>query len=177
MNLQRPLLLCTLALAGLAAAQSADPQNAAKTVRLNDPALPFEISLPVGWVGVKFGDALQGINIASAPKAPAALMRFNFIPKKGQTLDLPTEFSAFENAVRQGGGTLTLLSSAAARYGGVGGLMRAYDLTQAGTRLRLHIWFGNGNKNFYNFQFTDQLGTFAQRLPTFDAALRSVQFR
>ena len=163
-----------LALATAATAQSAAP---GKTVRLSDPALPFAVTLPTGWLGVKFGDGLRGVNIVSARQAPAALMRFTYIPKQGQALDLASEFRAFEGAVKQGGGTLKLLSSRSARYGGVTGLTHVYALSEQGKSLKMQIWFGNGHKNFYNFQLTDQASTFAKRLPLFTAALASVQFQ
>ena len=192
MKSARPLLLAALLVCGLAPQMSAAQTGAAQpntnqsntnqpstaqSVRLDDPALPFAVSLPRGWVGVTFKDGLAGLNIASAQRPPAALMRFTYIPKQGRSLDLASEFRAFETAVAQGGGTLRLLSTHVGRYGGVTGLSHTYDLMQAGQQLRMHIWFGNGRKNFYNFQFTDALSSYAARLPTFQAALSSVQFR
>ncbi|GGQ96177.1 hypothetical protein GCM10008957_05470 [Deinococcus ruber] len=167
-------LLAALALSGTVAAQGTAP---GKTIRVSDPAIPFTISLPTGWLGVRFNDGLRGVNIASAPKAPAALMRFTFIPKQGQSLDLANEFRAFEGAVTQGGGTLKLLSSSTARYGGVTGLTHVYTLSEKGKNLKMQIWFGNGRKNFYNFQLTDAATDFSKHLPLFTAALASVQFQ
>ncbi|ULH16644.1 hypothetical protein MF271_08745 [Deinococcus sp. KNUC1210] len=173
MTSKRTLLLAALALS-TAAAQGNAP---GKTIRLSDPALPFTISLPTGWLGVRFNDGLRGVNIASARKSPAALMRFTFIPKQGQSLNLANEFRAFEGAVTQGGGTLKLLSSKAARYGGVTGLTHVYTLNEQGKNLKMQIWFGNGRKNFYNFQLTDAATDFSKHLPLFTAALTSVQFQ
>lgn len=163
-----PLLLATMLLAS--AAQAA-------TVRFADPQAPFAVTLPGGWVGVKFNDGLAGVSIASRPKAPAALMRFTFLPKQGKTVDLGAEFLGFEQAVRQGGTTVRLVSSRAARYGGVGGLIHVYDLTQKGKNLRTQLWFGSGKKNFYNFQLTDARSTYDKNAPLFAAALKSVTFR
>ena len=161
-----PLLLAPTALAATTG-----------TVRVSDPKLPFAVSLPRGWVGVNFKDGLSGVNIASQPKAPAALMRFTFIPKQGKTLVLKNEFLGFEQAVRQGGATLKLVSEKAARYGGVSGLTHIYDLSEKGKNLRMQIWFGSGAKNFYNFQITDQPGTYSKNAALFAAALSSVTFR
>jgi len=167
--LRVPLLLAPLVLAPLA--------QAAGTVRVSDPKLPFSVTLPSSWVGVNFKDGLSGVSLASQAKSPAALMRFTFIPKQGRTLNLKSEFMGFEQAVRQGGATLKLVSEKPATYGGVGGLTHMYDLTQKGKTLRMQIWFGNGSKNFYNFQLTDQSSTFAKRQPQFTAALASVKFK
>lgn len=157
------------------AAQTAAAQAA--TVRVADAKLPFAVSLPRGWVGVKFKDGLMGVSIASQAKAPAALMRFTYIPKQGKAVNLKTEFLGFEQAVRQGGAALKLVSEKSARYGGVNGLSHVYDLSDKGKELRMHIWFGSGAKNFYNFQLTDQSGSYSKRAPLFAAALKSVQFR
>jgi len=146
------------------------------TVRLSDAKLPFSISLPRGWVGVNFKDGLNGVSIASQPKAPAALMRFTFIPKQGKTLVLKNEFLGFEQAVKQGGAALTLVSEKAVRYGGVNGLTHVYDLTEQGKKLRMQIWFGSGRKNFYNFQLTDAATAYSKHAPLFTAALNSVTF-
>lgn len=146
------------------------------TVRLSNTSLPFSVSLPRGWVGVDFKDGLKGVSIASQPKAPAALMRFIFIPKQGKTLVLKDEFLGFEQAVKQGGATLTLVSERATRYGGVNGLTHIYTLTEQGKKLRMQIWFGSGAKNFYNFQLTDAASTFSKYAPAFTAALNSVTF-
>ncbi len=147
------------------------------TVRISDPKLPFTVNLPRGWVGVNFKDGLSGISIASQPKAPAALMRFTFIPKQGKTLVLKNEFLGFEQAVRQGGATLKLVSEKSARYGGVSGLTHVYDLSQQGKKLRMQIWFGSGVKNFYNFQLTDAAASYSKNAAVFTSALASVQFK
>ncbi len=164
-----------------AAAQTAATQTAAtqtaSTVRVADAKLPFAVSLPRGWVGVNFKDGLMGVSIASQAKAPAALMRFTFIPKQGKAVNLKTEFLGFEQAVRQGGAALKLVSEKSARYGGVNGLSHVYDLSDKGKKLRMQIWFGSGAKNFYNFQLTDQSLNYSRRAPLFAAALNSVQFR
>lgn len=173
MNL-RLLLIPSLTAALLSPAAQATTQTG--TVRLSDAKLPFAISLPRGWVGVNFKDGLNGVSIASQPKAPAALMRFTFIPKQGKTLVLKNEFLGFEQAVKQGGATLKLVSEKAARYGGVNGLTHVYDLTEQGKKLRMQIWFGSGVKNFYNFQLTDAAATFSKHAPQFTAALNSVAF-
>lgn len=146
------------------------------TVRISDPKLPFAVNLPRGWVGVNFKDGLTGVSIASQPKAPAALMRFTFIPKQGKTLVLKNEFLGFEQAVKQGGTTLNLISEKSVRYGGVNGLSHVYDLAQQGKKLRMQIWFGSGVKNFYNFQLTDQAPTYSKNAVLFAAALKSVRF-
>lgn len=146
------------------------------TVRITDAKLPFAVSLPRGWVGVNFKDGLAGISIASQPKAPAALMRFTYIPKQGKTLNLGTEFKGFEQAVRQGGATLKLVSEKSVKYGGVGGLTHIYDLSQGGRKLRMQIWFGSGSKNFYNFQLTDQTATYSKNAALFASALGSLKF-
>ena len=159
-----------------AAAQSAAVQSTS-TVRVADAKLPFAVSLPRGWVGVNFKDGLMGVSIASQAKAPAALMRFTFIPKQGKAVNLRTEFQGFEQAVRQGGAALRLVSEKSARYGGVNGLSHVYDLSDKGKKLRMQIWFGSGVKNFYNFQLTDQSGSYSKRAPLFAVALKSVQFR
>ena len=157
------------------AAQTAVAQ--ATTVRVADAKLPFAVSLPRGWVGVNFKDGLMGVSIASQAKAPAALMRFTYIPKQGKAVNLKTEFQGFEQAVRQGGAVLKLVSEKSARYGGVNGLSHVYDLSDRGKKLRMQIWFGSGVKNFYNFQLTDQSLSYSKRAPLFAAALKSVQFR
>ncbi|WP_424951471.1 hypothetical protein [Deinococcus sp.] len=162
--------------AGLLAVSAVAQAAQTGTVRLSDAKLPFSISLPRGWVGVQFKDGLSGVSIASQAKAPAALMRFTFIPKQGKTLVLKDEFAGFEQAVKQGGTTLRLVSEKAVRYGGVTGLSHVYDLTQQGKKLRMQIWFGGGVKNFYNFQLTDVAGTYSKRAPLFAAALNSVKF-
>jgi hypothetical protein len=149
----------------------------AATVRFSNPSAPFSVTLPSGWVGVKFNDGLGGVSIASRPKAPAALMRFTFLPKQGKVLNLNSEFLGFEQAVRQGGTTVRLVSSRAARYGGVNGLVHVYDLSQKGKNLRTQLWFGSGKKNFYNFQLTDARTTYDKNAPLFAAALKSVTFK
>ena len=181
MNLRPPnfrLLLTAglLAPALLAAppAQAATAQTG--TVRVAAPGLPFAVNLPRGWVGVNFKDGLKGVNIASQAKAPAALMRFTYIPKQGKTLVLKNEFLGFEQAVKQGGTTIRLLSEKSVRYGGVTGLSHVYDLAQQGKKLRMQVWFGSGAKNFYNFQLTDQTATYSRNAALFGAALSSVKF-
>lgn len=165
-------LLASALLAPLA--QAATAQTG--TVRVAAPGLPFAVSLPRGWVGVNFKDGLKGVSIASRPKAPAALMRFTYIPKQGKTLVLKNEFLGFEQAVKGGGTTIRLVSEKAVRYGGVNGLSHIYDLAQQGKKLRMQIWFGSGAKNFYNFQLTDQADTYSKNAPLFGAALSSVKF-
>jgi hypothetical protein len=173
MNRLASLLVAPLLL--VSAAQAAPLSNT--TVRFSNPSAPFSVNLPSGWVGVKFNDGLGGVNIASRPKAPAALMRFTFLPKQGKVVNLNTEFLGFEQAVRQGGTTIKLVSSKAARYGGVNGLIHVYDLSQKGKNLRSQLWFGSGKKNFYNFQLTDARTTYDKNAPLFAAALKSVAFK
>jgi hypothetical protein len=168
-------------LAGLLAPTLLAPPAQAATaptgpVRVAAPGLPFTVYLPRGWVGVNFKDGLNGVSIASRAKAPAALMRFTFIPKQGKALVLKNEFRGFEQAVRQGGTTLKLISERSVRYGGVNGLSHVYDLAQQGKKLRMQIWFGSGVKNFYNFQLTDQATTYSKNAALFAAALKSVRF-
>ncbi|MGI8748071.1 MAG: hypothetical protein ACR2J4_06965, partial [Deinococcus sp.] len=133
-----------------------------RTVRVSDPRLPFAVSLPRGWHGVGFKDGLSGVNIASSLKPPAALMRFNYLPRSGRTPDLRAEFRGFEGAVRQGGTTVKLRSERPARYGGVSGLTHVYDLSGRGKGLRMQVWFGLGPKNFYSFQLTDAASHYAR---------------
>lgn len=154
--------------------------GAASTVTLKTAALPFTVAVPSGWVGLDFKDGIAGVSIASAPKQPAALMRFNFIPKKNGPVVLVNEFAAFEGSVRGGGGTLVRTAERPANYGGVAGLQRDYTLTQKldnrAVALKMRVWFGNGARNFYSFQLTDRAENYARTLPLFQAALNSVRF-
>ena len=177
MNLKPRFLSRVWLLPMLLLVPDAAAAQTASTIRVSDAKLPFAVSLPRGWVGVNFNDGLKGVSIASQVKAPAALMRFTYIPKQGKSVNLKTEFLGFEQAVRQGGAALKLVSERSARYNGVSGLSHVYDLSDKGKKLRMQIWFGNGVKNFYNFQLTDQAASYSKRVPQFAAALSSVQFR
>ncbi len=175
-----PLSIAHAASTASKAAQSKVAQTRpiqSRTVRVSDPRLPFAVSLPRGWHGVGFKDGLEGVNIAFSLKPPAALMRFNYLPRSGRTPDLRAEFRGFEGAVRQGGTTVKLRSERPARYGGVSGLTHVYDLSGRGKSLRMQVWFGLGPKNFYSFQLTDAASHYARTAPLFAAALGSVKFR
>ncbi|MFC4452753.1 hypothetical protein [Deinococcus sonorensis] len=167
--MQTTRVFMTAALLALASAS-------AQTVRVSDPKLPFSVSVPKTWVGVQFKDNISGLSVASAPKAGAALMRFNFIPKQGRKLVLTDEFAGFEQAVKQGGNTLKLVSSKNVSYGGVAGILRTYDMVQKKHPVRMRLWFGNGAKNFYSFQLTDTQANFSKSAPIFAAALSSLKF-
>jgi hypothetical protein len=154
--------------------------GAAGTVTLKSAAMPYTVAVPAGWIGLNLKDGLAGVNVASAPKQPAALMRFNFIPKKNGPVVLVNEFAAFEGSVRQAGGTLVRTAERAVGYGGVAGLQRDYTLTQklnnTPVALKMRVWFGNGARNFYSFQLTDRAENYARTLPLFQASLDSVRF-
>jgi hypothetical protein len=161
--------------------QTALAQAALTTLRVSDPRMPFSVSLPRGWVGLDLKDGQAGVTIASKAKSPAAMMRFVLIAKQGKAPVLnpvlKREFADFEQAVQQSGATLKLVSEKPVQYGGVSGLTHVYDLSQKGKQVRMQIWFGSGSKNFYNFQLTDQKGTYSKNAGLFEAALKSVKFK
>ncbi|GAA5511836.1 hypothetical protein Dcar01_00549 [Deinococcus carri] len=156
------------ALSGTAGAQTLVP--------FKDARLPFTVSLPKGWLGVKFDDGASGVSLVSSKQPPAAMIRLLFMPKNGKPADVNAEFRNFEAGVKQTGGTLTQLSSKAARYGGVGGTEREYSLTHPKGKLRLRIWFGNGARNLYSFQITDTPERYAASSALFSKVLASVRF-
>ena len=71
-------------------------------------------------------------------------------------VNLQSEFTKFEGAIKEGGAKVTFKGEKAANYGGVSGLLRLYTITNSpGTAkandLTMRVWFGNGAKNFYSF--------------------------
>ncbi|WP_161880396.1 hypothetical protein [Deinococcus alpinitundrae] len=175
-----PLLLAAVlgasALVQVAQAQTTQAQAAAPLVKVSDAKLPFTVSLPKGWVGLNLKDGLGGITVASQAQPPAALIRLLFIPKNGKTIDLKTEFSSFEKAVKESGSALTFKGEKPANYGGVSGLMRQYVITSKNDTLVMRVWFGNGAKNFYSFQLTVPSNAFERLSRTFDQVLATVDF-
>ncbi|AZI42650.1 hypothetical protein EHF33_07715 [Deinococcus psychrotolerans] len=158
---------------------SAQAQTAAvqtPLVKVTDAKLPFDVSLPRGWVGLNLKDGLGGITIASQPQPPAALMRLLYIPKNGKKVDLKSEFSSFEKAVEGSGSALTFKGEKPANYGGVSGLMRQYVITSKEGTLVMRVWFGNGAKNFYSFQLTVPSQAFERVNKTFEQVLATIKF-
>ncbi|MFC3833286.1 MULTISPECIES: hypothetical protein [Deinococcus] len=164
----RLLTIAVLAL-GSAGAQS--------LVAVDDPKLPFRVSLPGGWLGADFGDKAAGLTVVSAKAPPATLIRLLYTAKNGAAIDLNSEFKKFESGVATGGVTLKQQSSKVAAYGGVRGQERQYVLTHPGGQLRMRVWYGNGAKNLYSFQLTDSPTRYAQADATFTKVLASLRFR
>lgn len=163
------LFLPALLLLGAAPAQTLVP--------INEPKLPFAVSLPKGYLGADFGDAAFGVSIVSAKAPPATLMRLLYTPKNGAAVNLGTEFQKFEAGVRTSGAALKQTSSRAVRYGGVGGTEREYTLTHPQGQLRMRVWYGSGAKNLYSFQLTDSPARYAAASALFSKVLATVRFR
>ncbi|WP_309569864.1 hypothetical protein, partial [Deinococcus sp.] len=144
---------------------------------VDDPKLPFRVSLPAGWLGADFGDAAAGVSVVSAKAPPATLIRLLYTPKNGAATDLNTEFRKFEAGVASSGVTLRRQSSVTAKYGGVGGVERQYVLTHPKGQLRMRVWYGSGAKNLYSFQLTDSPQRYAPASALFSKVLASLRFR
>ncbi|WP_309571775.1 hypothetical protein [Deinococcus sp.] len=161
----------------LLAALLVSTAGAQDLVAVNDPKLPFTVSLPGGWLGADFGDKAAGLSVVSAKAPPASLIRLLYTAKNGVAADLNTEFRKFEAGVVSSGVTLKQQSSMAAKYGGVSGQERQYLLMHPGGQLRMRVWYGNGAKNLYSFQLTDSSARYAQASALFSKVLASLRFR
>lgn len=151
--------------------------HAQTLVAVNEPKLPFSVSLPKGYLGADFGDGALGVSIVSAKAPPATLMRLLYTPKNGAAVNLNAEFKKFEAGVGASGAALKQTSSRAARYGGVGGTEREYTLTHREGQLRMRVWYGSGAKNLYSFQLTDSPARYAAASALFSKVLATVRFR
>ncbi|GHF49351.1 hypothetical protein HNQ07_002517 [Deinococcus metalli] len=169
MNVRIPVLAAALMAGGVASAQT--------LVAVDDPKLPFRVSLPAGWLGADFGDKAAGVSVVSAKAPPATLIRLLYTPKNGAAVNLNSEFKKFEAGVTSSGVTLKQQSSAAATYGGVSGIERQYTLTHPRGQLRMRVWYGNGAKNLYSFQLTDSPARYAAASTLFSKVLSSLRFR
>ena len=159
------------------AALTLNTAGAQTLVPFSDPKLPFKISLPQGWLGADFADGTSGVSLVSAKAPPATLMRFLFMFKNGKPVDLNAEFGKFEDGIKATGATIKQLSSAQARYGGVGGTERQYSVTHPQGQLKIRVWYGNGARNLYSFQLTDSPGRFTAADALFTKVLATLRFQ
>ncbi|ACO46455.1 hypothetical protein [Deinococcus deserti] len=160
-----PALLLTMS----ASAQTLTP--------FKDAKLPFTVSLPKGWLGVKFEDGASGVSLVSGQKPPATLMRLLFVNKGGMAVTPQQEFQKFEGGIKGGGMTLKQTASREVKYGGVGGLEREYLLSHPKGKVQMRVWYGNGAKNLYSFQLTDSPARYAQASALFSKVLATVKFK
>jgi hypothetical protein len=167
-------LLVAALTAGIAV--SVGTAGAQKLVAFSDPKLPFQVSLPAGWLGADFGDGASGVSLVSAKAPPATLMRLLFTPKNGAAINLTTEFGKFESGVKASGASLKQTASRQVRYGGVGGTEREYTVSHPQGQLRMRVWFGNGAKNLYSFQLTDSPARYAAATALFSKVLATLRF-
>ncbi|WP_291431570.1 hypothetical protein [Deinococcus sp.] len=169
----RPALAGTLFTLTLTGAQA----GAQKLVAVNEPKLPFTVSLPASWLGVNFNDGAAGISIVSAKAPPATLMRLLYTPKGGAAPTPASEFAKFEQGVKSTGASIRQTASRTVGYGGLGGLERNYTLTHPKGTLSMRVWYGVGAKNLYSFQLTDTPKRFGAASDTFSKVLATVKFR
>ncbi|MGM9321620.1 hypothetical protein [Deinococcus aquaticus] len=169
----RPALAGTLLVLGLAGTQA----GAQTLVAINEPKLPFTVSLPKSWLGVNFNDGAAGISVVSAKAPPATLMRLLYTPKGNGQPTPASEFSKFEQGVKSTGAAIQQTASRTVGYGGVSGVERSYTLTHPKGKLNMRVWYGVGAKNLYSFQLTDTPERFSAASATFSKVLASVKFR
>lgn len=143
----------------------------------SDPRLPFTVSLPKGWLGVKFEDGASGVSLVSSKKPPATLMRLLFAAKGGAAVNLAQEFQKFETGMKGGGMSVKQTASRQVKYGGVSGMEREYLLTHPKGKVQMRVWYGNGAKNLYSFQLTDDPARYGQASALFSKVLATVKFR
>ncbi|GGR43629.1 hypothetical protein GCM10008959_00610 [Deinococcus seoulensis] len=166
-----------LASALLALTLGAAPAGAQTLVTVNEPNLPFTVSLPKSWLGVNFNDGAAGVSVVSAKTPPATLMRLLYTPKGNEKPTPASEFSKFEQGVKSTGATIKQTSSRTVGYGGVSGVERNYTLTHPKGKLNMRVWYGVGARNLYSFQLTDTPERFTAASATFSKVLASVKFR
>lgn len=158
-------------------AASLGTAGAQTLVPFSDAKLPFKVSLPQGWLGADFTDGTSGVSLVSAKAPPATLIRLLFMPKQGAAMDLNAEFGKFVAGLRSSGVTVKQLSNVQAKYGGVSGIERQYNVTHPQGQLNLRVWYGNGSKNLYSFQLTDSPARYAVASALFSKVLATVKFQ
>ncbi|MVN87218.1 hypothetical protein GO986_10595 [Deinococcus sp. HMF7620] len=161
----------------LLALLTASAAHAQTLVPLNEPKLPFAVSLPKGWLGADFQDGTLGVSLVSAKAPPATMIRLLYTPKNGAAPTPAGEFQKFEAGIKGTGATPKQVSSRVIGYGGVSGLERQYTVTHPQGQLSMRVWYGVGAKNLYSFQLTDSPARFAQASALFSKVLASVKFK